>query len=85
MDQYRECTNSGGDDYVITQPLSQIMSPGQPISVRYRVNVSTSVKGVKTWDCTVDGDNMEMEEVLKRSDELVAELEKRYPLVLESK
>jgi hypothetical protein len=54
-------------------------------SLRYRVNVSTSVKGIKTWDCTVDGDNMEMEEVLKRSDELVAELEKRYPLVLESK
>ncbi|KKM44170.1 hypothetical protein LCGC14_1561880, partial [marine sediment metagenome] len=23
-------------------------------SLRYRVNVSTSVKGIKTWDCTVD-------------------------------
>jgi len=54
-------------------------------SLRYRVNVSTSVKGVKTWDCTVDGDNMEMEEVLKRSDELVAELERRYPPQIEGK
>ncbi len=26
-------------------------------SLRYRVNVSTSVKGVKTWDCTVETDN----------------------------
>jgi hypothetical protein len=24
--------------------------------LRYRVNVSTSVKGIRTWDCTVDGE-----------------------------
>jgi len=48
-------------------------------SLRYRVNVSTSVKGVKTWDCTVDGTNYEQDEVLAKSDVLVAELEKRYP------
>jgi len=48
-------------------------------SLRYRVNVSTSVKGVKTWDCTVDGENFEMDEVLGRSDELVKKLEARYP------
>ncbi len=48
-------------------------------SFRYRVNVSTSVKGVKTWDCTVDGLGYEMDDVLNHSDALVEELEKRYP------
>lgn len=48
-------------------------------SIRYRVNVSISAKGQKTWDCTVDGLNLTTEETLARSDELVAELEKRYP------
>ena len=50
---------------------------------RKRVNVSTSVKGVKTWDATVeliDGSN---EEVLAESDKLVAELDKRYPPQIE--
>ena len=49
-------------------------------SIRYRVNVSTSVKGVKTWDCTVDGEGWEMEALLIHSDALVEELEKRYPI-----
>ena len=48
-------------------------------SLRYRVNVSISTKGQKTWECTVDGDNYTQEEVLEKSDALVAELEKRYP------
>ena len=48
-------------------------------SVRYRVNVSTSVKGIKTWECTVDAEGLEMDEVLARSDALVASLEARYP------
>ena len=48
-------------------------------SMRYRVNISTSVKGVKTWDCTVDGE-LSMEEILTESDKLVKELEKRYPI-----
>jgi len=48
-------------------------------SVRYRVNVSTSVKGVKTWDCTVDAEGMPMQYILDESDALVKELEKRYP------
>jgi hypothetical protein len=48
-------------------------------SLRYRVNVSTSVKGVKTWDCTTDGEGYEMDEVLAKSDELVKKLEARYP------
>ena len=68
------------------------------VSKRYRVNVSTSVKGVKTYDCTVDitrsmdeleGGDFEdgyiKNEVLKESDKLVAELEQRYPIKLEDK
>jgi len=51
-------------------------------SIRYRVNVSTSVKGVKTWDCTCDAEGFTMDDVLEESDKLVAELEKRYPLQL---
>ena len=54
-------------------------------SLRFRVNVSTSVKGVKTWDATVDGDNYTMEEVLAESDKLVLELGKRYPPQIEVK
>jgi len=48
-------------------------------SLRYRVNVSTSVKGIKTYECTVDGEGFTMEEVLAESDKLVAELSRRYP------
>ena len=55
------------------------------VSKRYRVNISTSVKGVKTYDCTVDMEGATMEEVLDASDVLVAELDKRYPPVIEEK
>jgi len=48
-------------------------------TLRYRLNVSTSVKGVKTWDCTVESNYMSMDEVLLESDALVASLESRYP------
>lgn len=53
--------------------------------LRYRVNVSTSVKGVKTWDCTTEGEGFDMAEVLERSDALVKELERRYPPPAEGK
>jgi len=51
---------------------------------RYRVGVSTSVKGVKTYDCTVeavdgDDDTVTPEDVLRRSDGLVEALDRRYP------
>ena len=49
-------------------------------SIRYRVNISTSVKGVKTWECTVDAEGYSMDNVLQTSDELVEALEKRYPI-----
>lgn len=50
-------------------------------STRYRINVSISTKGVKTWDCTVDSDYFTLEETLVESDRLVGELEKRYPII----
>lgn len=52
-------------------------------SIRHRVNVSTSVKGVKTFEATVEGVNHTREEILAESDKLVAELEKRYPPVVD--
>uniref|UniRef100_A0A6M3XYQ1 Uncharacterized protein n=1 Tax=viral metagenome TaxID=1070528 RepID=A0A6M3XYQ1_9ZZZZ len=52
-------------------------------SVRHRINVSISVKGIKTYDCTVDMLNASMEEALIESDKLVAELDKRYPVQVE--
>lgn len=54
-------------------------------ALRYRVNVSTSVKGVKTWDCTIDGQGYSQEEVLTMSDLLVDALESRYHIVPELK
>ena len=54
-------------------------------TIRYRVNVSTSVKGVKTWDCTVDMEGYSMEETLIESDKLASALEKRYPTPVEGK
>ena len=55
------------------------------VTKRYRVNVSTSVKGIKTYDCTVDMLGVEMEEVVAESDKLVALLDTRYPAPLEGK
>ena len=52
---------------------------------RIRVNVSTSVKGVKTWDATIEltsetiYDDRLMSEALRQSDLLTAELDTRYP------
>ena len=49
-------------------------------SLRHRVKVGISVKGIKTWECTVDGTEYSMDVILAKSDALVAELEKRYPV-----
>jgi hypothetical protein len=53
--------------------------------MRHRVNISTSVKGVKTWDCTVEGTGYTQDEVLAESDKLVDQLEQRYPITMEGK
>src|SRR3972149_4798875 len=42
--------------------------------LRYRINISTSVKGVKTWDATVDGENFTEEVILAKSVSLVARI-----------
>ncbi len=49
-------------------------------TIRRRVNVSTSVKGVHTYEVTVEIENGTLEQVLIESDLLVDELEKRYPI-----
>jgi len=65
------------------------------ITRRYRVNVGTSVKGIKTYDCTVEltansevdelGASHVREAILLESDALVAELDNRYPPAIEEK
>lgn len=54
-------------------------------SKRYRINISISVKGIKTYDCTVDLEGYSMEQALRESDKLVAELDKRYPAQIDEK
>ena len=62
------------------------------ITRRYGVNVSTSVKGIKTYDCTVEitgGGEVDQklisDIIIQESDALVAELNKRYPFIEEKK
>tara|TARA_R110002110_G_scaffold17639_10_gene75082 strand:- start:2519 stop:2773 length:255 start_codon:yes stop_codon:yes gene_type:complete len=50
----------------------------EPI-MRYRINTSTSVKGIITFDCTVEGTGADMADVLRQHDVLMAELYMRYP------
>ena len=48
-------------------------------SLRFRVNIKETAKHEKYWDCTVDGAEYDMDEVLAKSDDLVKKLEARYP------
>ena len=48
------------------------------VSFRRRINVATSVKGVKTFEVTVESDNASREELLAESDALVKALDSRY-------
>ena len=59
------------------------MEDSGAIITRIRTNVSTSVKGVKTYDATVEmtGEGVTKEMVLAQHDSLVLELDKRYPAV----
>jgi len=45
---------------------------------RIRINISTSVKGIKTYDCTVET-HEGMAVALRMSDTLVEQLDERYP------
>ena len=51
---------------------------------RVRIEVATSVKGIKTFSCTVEMLDTDQAEVLAESDRLVAELDKRYKPSLET-
>ena len=64
-----------------------MQEPVKP-QVRYRINVSTSVKGVHTYDCTVElvhdwPENLGFiylrDIALSESEQLVKELDARYP------
>ena len=48
-------------------------------SKRYRIQISTSVKGIKTYEAVVDMTGFTREEVLTESDNLVKDLDSRYP------
>ena len=49
-------------------------------SLRYRINISRGMKGAISFEATVDMEGFSMEDTLKESDKLVAELEGRYPI-----
>ena len=49
----------------------------QPL--RIRINTSTSVKGIITFDCTIEGIGWTQEEILTQHDMLMSQLKSRYP------
>ena len=49
-------------------------------TLRQRINVSQTSKGLIGWEHTVDGEGWTMEELLEKSDAMTVELEKRYPV-----
>lgn len=50
---------------------------------RIRIEIATSVKGVKTFSCTVEMTDTDQDMVLLESDKLVAALQSRYPVKVE--
>lgn len=52
-------------------------------TIRYRVNIERSVKGVHTYSATCEGEGFTQEHILAESDRLVRQLELRYPPVEE--
>ncbi len=54
-------------------------------SLRYRVNISRGMKGGYSLEATVDGEGDPQNDILILSDELVKELETRYPIKIEEK
>ena len=59
--------------------MNELVSSDNQPQVRIRINVSRSVKNVYTFDVTVEGTNMTLEEILETHDRVIAELKKRYP------
>ena len=52
----------------------------QTIMPRYRINTAISTKGLITWDATVEDYGDSPDEILAKSDYLVAQLKARYPV-----
>ena len=59
--------------------MSELVSSDNEPQLRIRINVSRSVKNVYSFDVTVEGTNMTLEEILETHDRVIAELKKRYP------
>ena len=57
----------------MTESIEQVKS------LRRRINVSTSTRGQRTWDTTVDGVGYSREEILAESDAMVQAMKARYP------
>ena len=52
----------------------------ETVTKRYRINISTTSRGLKSYECTVDIEGLTMAEVVAESDKLVAALDARYPV-----
>ena len=52
----------------------------ETVTKRYRINIATTSKGLKSYECTVDIEGLDMAEVMAESDRLVAMLDARYPV-----
>jgi len=59
--------------------MNELVSSDNEPQLRIRINVSRSVKNVYSFDVTVEGTNMTLEEILETHDRVIAELKKRYP------
>jgi len=59
--------------------MSELVSSDNEPQLRIRINVSRSVKNVYSFDVTVEGTNVPLEEILETHDRVIAELKKRYP------
>ncbi|ANS03226.1 hypothetical protein [uncultured Mediterranean phage uvDeep-CGR2-KM18-C74] len=57
----------------------EVITTAAEPSMRIRINVGISTKGAIKWDTTVEGTGHTKEEVLAESDDLIAEMRKRYP------
>ena len=48
--------------------------------IRYRVKIAYTSKGLPSFDCSIETHNLDVNEALRLSDELVAKLKERYPV-----
>ena len=67
------------------RPIELVGPLIQTVSKRHRLNVSTTSKGVKSYDCTVEIVNGSRHEVQEEMDAWTAELDLKYPPPKEEK